>query len=59
MVVRPLAFVIVRRCGCPKPHPGSSGGMFVFVDDAAGAVTSVDAKLRDRRRVGDRFGKRA
>ena len=43
-------------CTCRECHPGSSGGMFVFVKDAAEAVTSVDGQVGEPIRVGDRFG---
>jgi hypothetical protein len=45
-------------CGCRKPRPCRSGGLFVFVDDAAEAVTSVDGKVGDRVGIGDRFWER-
>jgi hypothetical protein len=32
-----------ERCGCREPHPCCSGGMFVFVEEVAEAVVSVDA----------------
>jgi hypothetical protein len=44
------------RCGCRKPHPCSSGGMFVFVEEAAETVASTDARVRDGGGVGDRLG---
>ena len=43
-----------QRCPCRKPHPCRSGGMFVFVQDAAEAVASSDVEVRDVAKIGDR-----
>jgi len=45
-----------RRCTCRKCHPSRSGGMFILVEDAAEAVTSVDVQVDETVRVADRFG---
>lgn len=45
-----------ERCTCRECHPGRSGGMIVFVEDATEAVTSVDVQVGEPARVGDRFG---
>jgi hypothetical protein len=42
-------------CGCRKPHPRSSGGVFVLVDDAGEAVTSADVELGEVARICDRI----
>jgi hypothetical protein len=39
-------------------HPGSSGGVLVFVKDTTEAVTPVDVQPGELVRVGDRFGQR-
>jgi ABC-type glycerol-3-phosphate transport system substrate-binding protein len=38
-----LAKSVVNACTCRKPRPGWSGGMFVFVQEAAETVTATDA----------------
>jgi hypothetical protein len=55
-VFRQETRVRAERCTCRKCHPGSSGGMFVLVRDAAEAVTSMDVQVGEAVRVGDRFG---
>jgi hypothetical protein len=35
-----------ERCTCRECHPGRSGGVFVLAEDAAEAVTSMDATWR-------------
>lgn len=37
-------------------QPGRSGGVFVFVEDAAEAVAAMDVQPGESARVGDRFG---
>jgi putative transposase len=48
----------LQDCGCRKSRPRRSGGMLVLMDDAAEVVTSVNAEVGDRCRIGDRFGRR-
>jgi hypothetical protein len=48
----------VWPCTCRECHPGSSGGVLVFVKDTAEAVMSVDVQPGELVRVGDRFGQR-
>jgi hypothetical protein len=67
VVVHAIALMIVRRvlgvlgcgptpsCGCRKPHPGSSGGMLVLVEETAQPVVSADDHLLDGSRIGDRI----
>jgi transposase len=42
-----------QRCACRKYHPCWSGGMVVFVEDAAQALASVDVET-DLSWIGDR-----
>src|SRR6266567_7741585 len=37
-------FSLTIRCPCRKPRPGRSGGLSIFVDDAADAVVSSGAE---------------
>jgi predicted NBD/HSP70 family sugar kinase len=46
----------VRPCGCRKPHPCRSCGLFVLVDDAAETVASLDVESGESVRMGDRLG---
>jgi hypothetical protein len=48
--------MLVSTLYLAKGHPGSSSGMFVLVDDAAEAVTSVDVQAGEPVRFGDRAG---
>jgi hypothetical protein len=48
-----------RRCACRKLRPCWSGGMSVFVDDAAEPVVAADVQAGDDVRVGDRCRDRA
>ncbi|MFI5888486.1 hypothetical protein ACIA5D_00010 [Actinoplanes sp. NPDC051513] len=42
----------------PKPHPRSSSGMIVFVEESAEAIVSANAETGERRRIGERVGQR-
>lgn len=55
---RPQRSSPCRLCTCRKCHPGRSGSMFVFVEDASEAVVSVDVQVGEPVRIGDRFGQR-
>ncbi|MET7846221.1 hypothetical protein ABZT51_46175 [Streptomyces sp. NPDC005373] len=46
---------IAPRCACRKVHPRSSGGMPVFVEGSAKAVSSAYVEVGDLRRV-ERLG---
>ena len=50
------SLVVHQGCTCRKSHPCWSGGMLVFVQDAAQAVASGDAEAGEFIRVGDRCG---
>ncbi len=41
-------------CACRKPHPCSSSGMLVFVEDSAESVSSANVQVGDSFGVGDR-----
>jgi hypothetical protein len=41
-------------CRCRKPRPGSSGGVLVFVEDAAESVVSPDVEVVESVRLGER-----
>jgi hypothetical protein len=45
-----------QRCRCRKPHPCSSGGMFVFVEYSAESITAMDVQMRDLLWICDRLG---
>src|SRR4051812_14399032 len=45
-----------RGCTCRELRPGWSSGVFVLMEEAAEAVTSVDVQLGESAWVGDRFG---
>jgi hypothetical protein len=47
-----------RRCPCRKLHPCSSGGMLVFMQDAAESIASADVESDDLVHVGDQLGQR-
>jgi hypothetical protein len=47
---------VAGRVGAENPRPCWSGGVFVFVEDAAEAVASVDVQVGDGGGFGDRFG---
>jgi group II intron reverse transcriptase/maturase len=42
-----------KRCGCRKPHPRSSRGVLVFVEDAAEMVVSADVQMSGPRWIDD------
>jgi hypothetical protein len=42
-------------CACRKCHPCRSGGMMVFVEDAAQSWVSTDVEAGDLGMIGDRF----
>src|SRR5438034_4408110 len=48
-----------RRCRCRKCRPGRSGGVSVFMEDAAESITSSDVESSEWVRFGDRLGERA
>jgi hypothetical protein len=50
---RPIDRVLAEKC-----RPGRSGGVLVFVNDAAEAVMPVDVQQGELVGVGDRFGQR-
>jgi hypothetical protein len=39
-----LGEVTELRCGCRKPYPAWSGGLFVFVDEAVASVCDGDGR---------------
>jgi hypothetical protein len=47
---------LTKGCACRKPHPRRSGGMFVFVEDAAEPIASLDPEPGYLVRVGERRG---
>ena len=47
-----------QHCACRKLRPCCSGGMLVFVDDAAEPVVAADVEVGDPVRIGDRVGDR-
>jgi len=48
----------LQPCGCRKFCPHRSGGMIVFMEEAAEAIVSADAQTGERRRIDERFGQR-
>jgi hypothetical protein len=55
---RSLPAVPARTCGCREPHPRSSGGLFVLVEDAGEAGTSPDVESGELARICDRIRER-
>jgi anti-sigma regulatory factor (Ser/Thr protein kinase) len=51
-----LSWYTTEHCSCRECHPGRSSSMIVFVENAAEAVTSMDAQVGEPVRVGDRVG---
>src|SRR5258705_13545912 len=49
----------VEPCACRKPYPRCSGGMFVFVQEAAETIGSADPQMRGRGWIGDPLGEGA
>jgi hypothetical protein len=47
-----------QPCACRKLYPRSSGGMLVFVEDAAEALVSSYVQTGDLVRISDRRGQR-
>jgi predicted ATPase len=54
-----LALVPALGCGCRKPCPHRSGGVLVFVEDAAESIVSSDVEVVESVRFGDQLGERA